>query len=174
MPRQPSCGFSPLHIKHWIPVFLAFLLVSSTGCSAIIQPKVDAAVQATLTAIAPTATPEATPTPELTCSELTSQWLAEIGPLVREWDDALAVANSTARISLANPVKDLQRISRSLEEAPAPECAQQAKTYYINYVNAEIDVFIKFMAQEYTDAAMMTASDNYAMFQAEIRNLTAD
>ena len=158
-----------MRIRYALIVLLAVLL---TGCASLLQPTIEAAVSATLTAVAPTVTPtpEATPTPD--CATLTNQWLLDIGPLVRQWDDALIVASSTGRIALSGPVKDLQSIARSIEEAPYPACAETARNYYLAYMTYKIEAFIKFMAQESSTDDLIMANVSYEQFQREVKNIS--
>ena len=99
----------------------------------------------TLTSAPPTVT--ATPT-ELPCHVQSSEFVKKLESLFDDWDDANAVAGSTARLALAPAVKDLQRIRRQVTDLAAPDCAQFVKPPCVTYMDHVIDSYLAFMKQE--------------------------
>lgn len=133
-----------MRIRYALIVLLAVLL---TGCASFLQPTIDAAVSATLTAVAPTITPEATMTPVPSCAAMTAAWLVEVEPLLEQWDDALVLAGSTARVNLSGPVGTLQQLARDIKAIEPPICAVDAYGYLVTYLDAKVDKFLLFMSQ---------------------------
>ncbi|NLV75240.1 MAG: hypothetical protein GXY52_11265 [Chloroflexi bacterium] len=161
---------------------LLVLAMIATGCTAIIQPQVDAAVQATLTANQPqidaavqatltAMVPDATPTPD--CKTATQQWLLDLEPLLAEWEDAVDVVVATNKASLAGPVAEMQRISREIEQTPYPPCAETAYKYLVNYCNVATKGVIDFMKGWSTYGNFDGAAKVYKKFQAEVDVLLA-
>lgn len=63
-----------------------------------------------------------------------------------KWSDAVRVAASTGRISLAQPVKDLQTIRRELDSKQAKgDCEKALKQNLFKAYDYNIDGFINFM-----------------------------
>lgn len=109
---------------------------------------------------APTRTPRptATATPEpVACGDLYAEALGD--NLLPHWDDAVAVASSTARISLAGPIAELQGIRREAEALDIPDCAGQTHAILVNYMEMYINGFLAFMRDE-SEATVGEAFDN--------------
>jgi hypothetical protein len=104
----------------------------------------------------PTARPTSTPTtPHVSalCQAGTQDYLSKIQPLVEEWDDAVEVANSTARIALSPMVREMQGIKRDVEDVPVPDCARHGSALLTEGMKTIIDAFIAFMGDE-SDSAV--------------------
>jgi hypothetical protein len=80
-----------------------------------------------------------------------------------EFDDALTVASSTARISLSGPVAQLQTIRRETDNIAVPACLQTAKNLTVSGMQSYIDSLISFMGEvdDFTVNAQMTQGNNY-------------
>ena len=66
--------------------------------------------------------------------------------ITSKWSDAIRVAASTGRISLAQPVKDLQTIRRELDGKQAKgDCEKALKQNLFKAYDYNIDGFINFM-----------------------------
>ncbi len=97
----------------------------------------------------PTATPKPSPTPtEIPCAEESQDFINALEALFDDWDDANAVAGSTARLSLSAPVKDLQAIRRAVADLDAPACAEHIKPLCRAYMDHVIDGYLAFMREE--------------------------
>lgn len=83
-----------------------------------------------------------------TCEESTVDYRATVDSLNEQWDDALAIANSTARMSLSGPLGDLQSLNRDTKQIDVPECAASAHEAMLDYQEAIIDAFLAFMGNE--------------------------
>lgn len=162
-------------MKRIVLALLVVVLLSS--CSQNNQALVDVSVKATLTALAPTVTPEVSPVPTLTCAELTASWQIIINPVLREWDDALALALQTPRASLATPISNLQRIRRDTEDVQAPECATNARAYLTVYMDEEIKMLLAFSSNSTdgsVDAAKNRANVSREAYTAELIKLASE
>jgi hypothetical protein len=77
--------------------------------------------------------------------------------IISEWEDASHRANSTSRIALAPVIGEMQSIRRKTEKIEVPNCATFARFSTVEYMEAEINTFLKFMANEpnenYTSAS---------------------
>ncbi|ENW23332.1 hypothetical protein F925_02290 [Acinetobacter lwoffii NCTC 5866 = CIP 64.10 = NIPH 512] len=66
--------------------------------------------------------------------------------LAGRWGDAFKVANSTSRIALSQPVKDMQQIKRDLEgRATETACEAKLKQELLKSYDFAIDGFLQFM-----------------------------
>lgn len=66
--------------------------------------------------------------------------------LAGRWSDAFKVANSTSRIALSQPVKDMQQIKRDLEgRATETACEVKLKQELLKSYDFAIDGFLQFM-----------------------------
>jgi len=72
----------------------------------------------------------------------------EMMDLSEEWDDAMAVANSTSRIGLTGPIGDLQEIKREAGRMEVPPCLEWAQTRLIKMMEFGIDGFLAFASEE--------------------------
>lgn len=82
-----------------------------------------------------------------------------------EWDDACAVAHSTARIALSGSVAELQRIRREWRDVEPPKGLEEFHENMVAFQDATIDVFLAFMAEksEWEVAALSLIADIYYM-----------
>jgi hypothetical protein len=71
---------------------------------------------------------------------------AELEAAAAAWGDADAIASRTARIALATPVAELQKIKRTTELLVAPKCLMKAKLALITSMEASINAYLGFMA----------------------------
>jgi hypothetical protein len=97
--------------------------------------------------IQPTPTNTHVPTAE-PCYIQAGEFITELEAYFDEWDDANAIANNTARVSLGPAVSELQEIRRNVSELSPPICAVKVHTTLINYMDKIIDGFLSFMADE--------------------------
>jgi len=78
-------------------------------------------------------------------------YMEKVEPFVDKWDDTMAVAESTSRMSLAPQIENLQEIRRETEDLKIPDCANEAHEALIAYMDQTIDAFIAFLGQEDDD-----------------------
>ncbi len=71
--------------------------------------------------------------------------ISELGAIYARWNDALKLADSTARIALSGPVGKLQEIKREAESHMVPECLVDSKKKMVDGMNKMIDGFMQFM-----------------------------
>jgi hypothetical protein len=98
----------------------------------------------------------------------TAQYLADYGPcglilvadagedlsaVAQRWDDAVDVAGATPRMALGAQVATLQEVRRDTQALEVPECLNKARTYLVRSMDAAIEGFIAFLAQE-SDASV--------------------
>jgi hypothetical protein len=120
----------------------------------------------------PTSTPT-TPRVSALCQSQTQDYLAQIQPLLEEWDDAVAVANSTARIALSPMVRDLQGIQRDVEDVIVPDCARHGSALLTEGMDSIIDAFIAFMGDESDYVVGAKFDSGYDSILAGLEELTA-
>jgi hypothetical protein len=87
------------------------------------------------------------------------------GEMASEWDDACAVAHSTARIALSGPVAELQRIRREWKEVGPPEGLGEFHENIVAFQDATIEGFLAFMDEkpEQEVAAHFDSAHRYYM-----------
>lgn len=78
--------------------------------------------------------------------EAKNKGIDQLNAIEKRWDDAYALASSTARIALATPVGELQNVKRDLEKLEVSECLIPAKEALSSYMNSNIANFLSFMA----------------------------
>lgn len=78
--------------------------------------------------------------------EAKDKGIDQLNAIEIRWDDAHALASSTARIALATPVNELQDIKRDLVKLEVSECLTPAKEALNSYMNSQISNFLSFMA----------------------------
>lgn len=83
--------------------------------------------------------------------------LEKLQAVNQRFDDALKIAQSTARIALSQPVTQLQQISREAAGISVHACLAEAKTAAVGRMNAAVDVFLAFMQQKDRDEHMKRA-----------------
>lgn len=84
----------------------------------------------------------------LACSDEELEGYQEaVRDVTRRFDDAVRVADSTARINLSDQVSELQAIRRDAEDVEYPECADEAHRWLVNYMNSTIDAFLAFQSE---------------------------
>ncbi len=93
----------------------------------------------------PTPTPTYTLTPTPTCDEQSVDYLTAVGKNAREWDDAVAIAEVTSRIALAQPVANLQKIRRDFDDILYPPCKKDLRDKLSKDMKDVIDLFLTFM-----------------------------
>jgi|CXWK01.1.fsa_nt_gi hypothetical protein len=144
-------------MKHLIPILALLSLLALAACGgaspdAAIATGVAATLeaQAIQTAVQATQRAQNTPTPEpqQLYADQAADYLAELAALRQRWLDALEIADSTARISLAGPVGELQAIRREIGALEGPACAQGAGAALYIHSEAVIDGFLLFMQDE--------------------------
>lgn len=116
-------------------LLLVVLVILLTGCAPI-QVQVQ-----------PTSEPSPIPT-SVPCSVQAEAYIEAIDEIAQEWDDARNLAGSTPRMSLAPAISDLQEIRRKVDKLDRPSCAESVHSLLIQHMDAVIDAFLKFLAQE--------------------------
>jgi len=75
----------------------------------------------------------------------------DMSTVAEEFDDAFAVANSTARMSLSGPISEMQNVKRNADDIVVPVCLENAKQLLVGGMQTSIDGFIAFLGQEPDD-----------------------
>jgi hypothetical protein len=93
---------------------------------------------------APVAAPRVEPNLKLEGPKEAVQLLA----FYRQWSDSERLLESTARIALAGPVGNLQKLQREVETYQSPACVAPAKTELVSLISANTDAMISFMQKQ--------------------------
>jgi hypothetical protein len=88
---------------------------------------------------------------------------------LQRYDDAYHVAAATSRKPLAQPVVKLQTIQRETTGIPVPACLETAKNELILMMDAAIEGFLAFMAQE-SDPAISVLLDSSIAHRGTFNN----
>ena len=100
--------------------------------------------------------------PKLSASD--QKYYASLG---EKWSDAVKVAESTARINLAQQVNNLQTIKRELDSRSTKSfCDAMIKTNLLLAYNKTIDSFLAFMQEKEGESQLNTTSANRSMDEA--------
>ena len=88
--------------------------------------------------------PAPSDTTSLLCSEETVAFSAATSALLREWEDAVRVAESTPKIALAPQIAALQALRRQVEDLDAPPCATTIKALVVSAMNSGTSALLDF------------------------------
>lgn len=142
------------------------LLLIGSGIALSFMRMGSAAPQQVARVVTPVPTATLVPTTP-PCSEEAKAFLGQIQPLARRWDDAVQLASSTSRISLAPQIASLQAIRREAEDLEPPPCATLAKQYLVTAMEQNINGYIAFLGErpdsevQVSFAAAGRAMDDY-------------
>lgn len=89
----------------------------------------------------------------------------------KKWIAGVKLAESTARIALAGPVKSLQDMRATMDEMPVPTCLQSAKVELLSGMDAQLKAFLSFMADRSGHTAYLVLMNGQAQehFQTYIK-----
>jgi len=109
----------------------------------------------------PTPRPTATPTPTIIPATPTPDRCAlnriygeEITPILERNDQTLQVARSTARIALAAPIMELQKIRNEFAAVEVPDHLMNAHSKALLALDLEIQGFLSFQSEDETCSTM--------------------
>lgn len=80
------------------------------------------------------------------CSEGLAAYMAEIEDPVERWNDAFDIAVSTPRMSLADPIQELQAISREAKDITPPACFKEGHDGFVEGMDTQIEMMLGFLA----------------------------
>jgi hypothetical protein len=123
----------------------------------------------------PTVTPSISATPDLCGPEAIKAEIDKVNHLMREFDDAAAIAGNTGRDNLQGPIAELQRIRRAAEDLQVPPCLSDLKQIQLAHMNLVIATLIAHMGnsaepQSITDA-INRARQLHDLYTLEIARL---
>lgn len=78
----------------------------------------------------------------------TAAAVTRIEAFEKRWQDAIALAESTPRIQLAAPVKDLQALAREAGSLELTPCLEPGRPALVENLEAQVAFFLAFMARE--------------------------
>lgn len=87
--------------------------------------------------------------------------LDEMQATFDQFDRAMNVASSTPRMGLPGPIGRMSDIAHDMGELEVPGCMVKARNLMVGAMDAGIDAFLAFMAQD-TDSAVNAAFDRAA------------
>lgn len=71
-----------------------------------------------------------------------------------EWSDAVELAHNTSRMSLAQPISDMQSIKREVEGTEWEKCSQPAANFFVKAMDKKIDGFIRFLDSDNPESSI--------------------
>lgn len=101
--------------------------------------------------------------------------MSQLQQIAERWDDANSIAGSAARIALAAPVSDLQKIKREANELGVPGCLAPAKRTLLASMEASIDAYLAFMQRNddlTVSTKMLLAETKKSTFASELRRVS--
>lgn len=87
------------------------------------------------------------------CADQSEEFLAQIEPLARKWDDANKLAGQTPRMQLAIQISNLQSVRREAQDLKPPECAKPVQDALVGSMDSTIQAYLDFLAQK-SDSAI--------------------
>ena len=137
-------------MRRWGIVLLGFCLLLA-GCGGTTTTAANAAN------VTPTA---------VTCSQADLDAIHAWGDsLLKEWDDATTLANSTPKIQLSDRIADLQRIRREAATKALPACAESTRPLLLSFMDSTIDAFTAFLGNQPDDVVQSKFADANAKEQ---------
>jgi len=103
------------------------------------------------------------------CDE--DRYMEDIQPLLTQWDDAAALANHASRMNLPLPISNMQAARRAVRQMETADCFATAHAKLVTAMDASIDAYMSFMADEGDTAvqgAFTAASDAFDDYWAEL------
>ena len=80
------------------------------------------------------------------CREGMPEYVEQMEDITDRWDDSMQIALSSARISLAEPVGDLQEIRRDADNINPPQCMASSHEGYVEATGVFVDALLDFMS----------------------------
>jgi hypothetical protein len=116
-----------------------------------------------------------TPTPtQLSCAELSKDYINQITQLATQFDNTSKLAQSTSRMNMVTPVSTLQDLRAKVNGLVIPDCAQDAQSHMLAYMDDTVNAYLYFM-QNYPDATVTNFLNKglteYENFNASIKSL---
>jgi len=84
--------------------------------------------------------------------EAKNKGMEQLDSIEQRWIDMSTLISSTSRIALAPQIANLQEMKRDLNAIEVSECLTPAKIELSEYMEMEIDIYLKFMADELSDS----------------------
>lgn len=84
--------------------------------------------------------------------EAKDKGIDQLNDIEQRWIDTSTLISSTSRIALAPQVANLQGMKRDLNAIEVGECLIPAKNELNDYMEMEIEVYLKFMADNLSDS----------------------
>lgn len=129
-----------MKLNNFLLLIISLILLILVACSS--QPS-DSAIQTAIaqtqfpkaqSTLEATGEPTATPKPRVSCpDEDVSIYLDDLDNLLEEFDDTVTIAGSTARMSLAPIIQDMQSQKREARRLDRPECANYVQDLVVVY-----------------------------------------
>jgi hypothetical protein len=116
-----------------------------------------------------------TPTP--TCAQYVALYAAQAQPLVREWHDAIALAEQTPRLALSTQIARLQEIRQRSQGLTAVGCATTAQAALDDSMRHTIDGYLAFLGQRPQSevaARFRDAATAMEVYRDELRRAAAE
>lgn len=133
------------------PAIIVILSIALIIASAVLLVALPSGVLPTLLPVLPPAkmivptTPEPTPTADCR-ADIAKYQKDTFIPFMKEWVDAFALAGSTPRLAMAQPIATMQEISRRLRAVEPVPCAIGFHTLFTGVMDDTIDDFLAHMA----------------------------
>jgi hypothetical protein len=126
------------------------------------------------TVTVPVPVPQSTPAPSASASAQNSKYVAEVEPLLGEWESLVTQAKTQTGPTLAQTVTRLEAIERRANRISAPASAASAHGHLLTAMTSTIDA-LKSSAEVVEDpsssAALQRAEELYTDFQTEFQSL---
>jgi molecular chaperone GrpE (heat shock protein) len=166
------------HYQYCLPLMLIVTL-SASGCGHKSEAKKDDKAVAASTTNTNEPTVQELRALEAQEAQKKEQVVAkakELEGIYKYWKDTIAVAASTPRGALSQPVLTLQQIRRDTEQFQPVACLQEAQQELLTAMQITIDDYIAFMSQDGLRVAKQLtgeipkADDHFVTFESVLGN----
>jgi len=82
------------------------------------------------------------------CYQLTQDYRTQVEELAQDWDDINKLAGNTPRMQLAILISKMQDVRTEFNNLDVPDCANETQSLMLNYMDATIDGYMSFLADE--------------------------
>ena len=84
----------------------------------------------------------------ISCYQLTQDYRTQVEELAQDWDDINKLAGNTPRMQLAILISKMQDVRTEFNNLDVPDCANETQSLMLNYMDATIDGYMSFLADE--------------------------
>jgi len=110
----------------------------------------------------------------ISCYQLTQDYRTQVEELAQDWDDINKLAGNTPRMQLAILISKMQDVRTEFNNLDVPDCANETQSLMLNYMDATIEGYMSFLADEddiYVQRHFESASHYFDLWSSSLADL---